>query len=175
MKIDFIDWKTVINSLSNGIDILPNPANWNMDTPGYIDIYNKWQECNYNLQAIKWTNFYPGTHFDKNIEIEIAKFLEITPLRSWISKIDPGYSAPWHWDVDDNESEYLTKGELRRYSVFIKKHSPGQAFMLETECFYNKEVGDVVLWEKYNSWHAGFNAGLEPKYMYHILGFVVHG
>jgi len=167
-----IDWDNVITNLSEGVDILPNPKNWNIDTPGYNEILQLWKNANYNFNAIKWTNYYPDTHFPKSIEEDLSKQLNIKPLRSWISKIDPGYTAPWHWDVDDNEKEYLKQGILVRYSIFIQDGKPGQVFMLENETFYNQSRGTVVKWKDYKAWHAGANAGLTPKYMYHLLGIV---
>ena len=167
-----IDWNSVISKLSTGVDIVPNPDNWNIDTPGYNEILNSWKQANYNFNAIKWTNYYPETHFSKDVELELSNQLDINPLRSWISCINPGYTAPWHWDVDDNEEEYLLHGDIVRYSIFIQDGKPGQVFMLEDHAYYNQKCGTTVKWKDYKAWHAGANAGLTPKYMYHLLGVV---
>lgn len=167
-----IDWDNVITNLSKGVDILPNPDYWNLDTPGYNEILQSWKEADYNFDAIKWTNYYPETHFPKSIEEDLSKQLNIKPLRSWISKIDPGYTAPWHWDVDDNEKEYLQQGIPVRYSIFIQDGSPGQVFMIDDQSYYSQKAGTIIKWDNYKSWHAGANAGLSPKYMYHLIGIV---
>jgi hypothetical protein len=167
-----INWSTVIHNLSDGVDILPDPKYWNLETKGYQEILSSWIDAGYNFDAIKWTNYYPGKHFSQDIETELAQELNVKPLRSWISRIDPGYTAPWHWDVDDDEEKYLAQGSIVRYSIFIQDGKPGQVFMLENESYYNQTKGTVVKWDNYKAWHAGANAGLSPKYMYHLLGIV---
>lgn len=166
-----INWPKIIDSLTDGVDITADKSKWNLNTPGYLEIYKMWEEGNFNMSSIKWTNFYPGKHFEQSIEQTVAAELGITPLRSWISKIDPGYCAPWHWDVDDNETEYVSKGTIHRYSIFIEDPKPGHIFIINDQAYVNQKYGTVVKWLNYRDWHAGSNVGVEPKYMYHILGY----
>jgi hypothetical protein len=91
--------------------------------------------------------------------------------RAWISKVDPGFYAPWHWDADEKEQEYLDKGEVRRYSIFIGHKGLGHVFMLGKDYLYNLPKGSIFRWKDYKEWHAGMNAGLTPKYMFHIIGY----
>lgn len=166
-----IDWKTVTSTLKDGVEITADKNKWNLETPGYLEIYSQWERGNFNMSAVKWTNYYPGKHFDQAIENTVAKELKITPLRSWISRIDPGYCAPWHWDVDDNEQEYLSKGPIHRYSIFIEDPKPGHIFIINDASYVNQPYGTIIKWNTHRDWHAGSNVGIEPKYMYHILGF----
>jgi hypothetical protein len=166
-----INWKDIVLNLKNGVEITPNVEYWNLNTPGYIDILNLWKSSNFNLSSIKWTNFYPGKHFSLDVEKTVSQNLNINPLRSWISKIDPGFCAPWHWDVDDNEAEYQTRGNLVRYSCFAEEPTPGHIFQLENNYYYNVPCGQLIKWKHHRQWHAAANFGLTPKYMYHILGF----
>jgi hypothetical protein len=166
-----INWNEIISNLKDGIDITADKSKWHLETPGYLEIYQMWQDANFNLSSIKWTNYYPGKHFNQLVETGVAEDLGITPIRSWISRIDPGYCAPWHWDVDDNEQEYLSKGQLYRYSVFIDDPHPGHIFVIDNETFSNQHKGTVVKWRNYRAWHAGSNVGLTSKFMYHIIGY----
>jgi len=162
-----INWNTVISNLKNGRVITVDPARWNMANPEYQQMLELWKSKNFNTDSVKWTNFYDT----KEIETKIANELNITPLRSWISCVEPGFMTGYHYDIDDNEEEYLKYGLLKRYSVFISEPSIGHIFILGKEYFYNKPQGTIVKWSNYREWHNGINGGLENKYMFHIIGY----
>lgn len=169
-----IDWDTIITSIEHqeGSPVTTDPSRWNLDTPGYSEIYNMWQKANFNPNAIKWINYYPGTHFPESIVKEVADMLGLKGVhRSWISRIDPGYMAPHHWDIDDNEEDYLKHGPITRYTVIIKKFAHGHIFILENSYFYNTPKNTTILWRTHRDWHSGINAGMEPNYLFHILGY----
>jgi len=162
-----VNWDNVISNLKDGSVVTVDPARWNMANPEYKKILNLWQENNFNIDAVKWINFYDT----KDIEIELAEKLNITPLRSWISCLEPGWVTGYHYDIDDNENEYLKHGKIKRYSVFISKPSLGHIFILDNSYYYNNKQGKVLEWNDYKDWHNGINAGLTNKYMFHILGY----
>lgn len=162
-----IDWNKVISDLQDGQVVTIDPARWNMSNPEYAEILKLWQDNNFNTDSVRWTNYY-----DTNIiEIEIAKEVGITPLRSWISCIEPGYMTGYHYDIDDNEKEYLTHGLLKRYSVFINEPDIGHLFILGRDYFYNNPQGTILKWSHHREWHNGINGGLKNKYMFHIIGY----
>jgi hypothetical protein len=164
----------IVASLSTqiGVDITTDPLQWNMDTSGYAEIYKLWKEANFNPASIKWTNYYPNTHYSQDLVDDVAKYLRLTGVhRSWVSRIDPGFYAPWHWDVDDNESTYLLKGPIKRYSIMLGKPTVGHVFILGEDHLYNVPEGSIFKWNDYKSWHAGINAGMKPKFMFHIIGY----
>lgn len=165
-----IDWLTITSKLTDGVEITADKTKWNLNTPGYLEIYKMWEDGNFNMSAVKWINYYPEKHYDKEVESTVALELGIVPLRSWISRIDPGYCAPWHWDVDDNEQEYLTNGKLHRYSIFIEHPKPGHIFIIDDKAFVFQPYGTIIKWDNYRAWHAGSNVGVEPKFMFHIIG-----
>jgi hypothetical protein len=171
MSFDFVNWDEIIIGLKNGKDITADKRKWNSDTPGYLEIYKMWEDARFNLSSIKWINYYPVTHYSESVDDQMCKQLGINKLRSWISQIDPGYCAPWHWDVDDNESTYLQLGEIQRYSCFISKPSNGQMFQLGDRYYTSQPQGTIIKWNNYKEWHAGVNAGITSKYMYHIMGY----
>jgi hypothetical protein len=167
-----INWHTVIEMLVQpGVDITTDPSKWHLDTPGYNEIHTMWQTANFNMSAIKWTNYYPGKHFNNTIVEQVAEHLNVGIHRSWISRIDPGFFAPWHWDVDDNEDEYLQKGNPVRYSCFIEEPAHGHIFIVGDNYYYNQPKGTLIKWDNYKDWHSGINAGMTPKYMFHLLAY----
>jgi hypothetical protein len=165
--IKMIDWNLVITNLKDGRDITVDPSRWNMDNPEYTEILKLWKDNNFNTDSVKWTNFYNTSE----LAIEIAKEVGITPLRSWISCVEPGYMTGYHYDIDDNENEYLKHGTLKRYSVFISEPNVGHLFILGKEYFYNKPQGTILKWGNYRDWHNGINGSLSKKYMFHIIGY----
>lgn len=167
-----IDWFDIVDSLINqdGIPITTDPSKWNLATPGYLEIYKIWQDANFNSNAIKWTNYYPGKHFSNDVIDSICSYLKIDHIRSWISRIDPGYFAPWHWDVDDNEHKYLSKGEIHRFSIFIEPPTFGHIFIVGNDYLINEPLGSIIKWNNYKEWHSGINAGMTSKFMLHVLG-----
>ena len=169
-----LPWNNIINSLSvlEGTSITTDKERWNIDTPGYMEIYQIWRDANFNASSIKWINYYPGKDFEQDIVDNVAAHLQFQGVhRAWISRIDPGYMAPWHWDVDDNEDEYLQKGPIKRYTVIIKDFAKGHVFILNDDYYTKCKVGELIAWPNSRDWHSGINAGMEPNYMLHILGY----
>lgn len=165
------NWDFIISKLTNGSDVTVDPSRWNMDNPEYSKILDLWKNANFNLDAVKWTNYYPEKDFPDGVVGHIAQELNLKQVhRAWISKIDPGYMAPWHWDVDDNESEYLKHGAIKRYTIIIRQMTKGHTLIIGDDVFYNKPVDTIIKWAKHNEWHSSSNAGLEPSYLFHILG-----
>lgn len=166
------NWEFIINNLTNGTDVTVDPARWNLGNPEYKKILKLWTSANFNLDAIKWTNYYPITSFPEVIVNQISKKLGLKHVhRAWISKIDPGYMAPWHWDVDDHEEDYLKLGLIKRYTIIIKQMAKGHILIIGEDYFYNKPADTVIKWANYREWHSSSNAGLEPSYLFHILGY----
>lgn len=168
-----LNWNSVLDTLKDkkGKVVTTNPNDWNLETPGYEEVHNLWKANNISLHTMKWTNFYPGTDFDQSTVDEFATHVNLTTARAWISKVDPGYYVAWHWDVDDNEQEYLKLGKLQRYSCFICEPSVGQVILIDNDYKFNQPQGTIYKWPSYNAWHASVNASLKPKYMFHFLGY----
>jgi hypothetical protein len=168
------DLTTVIDHIKcqQGSAVTADFDRWNLDTPGYLEIYKLWNDANFNTNSIKWINYYPDQHFNQSLVDDVSFYLRLNGVhRSWISKIDPGYYAPWHWDVDDNEQEYLKKGEIKRYSVMLSPPTIGHIFIVGEDYIYNCPIGSIFKWNNYKEWHAGINAGMTPHYMLHVIGY----
>lgn len=168
---NIVNWNAVISGLKDGMDILPIKEHWNTGNVDFLMIYKMWEESNFNMSAIKWTNYYPDKHFDQDVTDKVCKFLGVKEHRSWISKIDPGYYAPWHWDVDDNADEYLKQGSILRYSAHMSSAHPGHAFVVGNIAHHMWEQGDIFKWDSYDNWHTGMNGGTTPKYLFNLVAY----
>jgi hypothetical protein len=168
-----INWYEIVKSIATnpGKVITADVAIWNTNNPEYIEIYKLWQDCNVNMSSIRWINYYPGLDFDQSVVDEFAKLVNVTPLRSWISRIDPGYCAPLHYDIDDNESEYLENGTLYRFTCFIIHPIVGHVMAVDKEYLHSQPLGAVYAWPNYRAWHGAMNAGLRSNYMFHLIGY----
>ena len=162
-----INWDLVIANLKDGSIVTVDPDRWNMLNPEYQQMLDLWKSNNFEIKNVRWINYYDT----KSIEKEIADSLDITPLRSWISCVEPGYMTGYHYDIDDNEAEYLTHGAIKRFSIFISKPTVGHLFILDKDYLYNKPQGSIVEWHNYRDWHNGINGGFSNKYMFHLLGY----
>ena len=165
------DWAIVIKNLADGSDVTVDPERWNLDNSEYKKIYDVWSDANFNFSSIKWTNYYPGINFPQDVVDCQAEYLKIKKVhRSWISRLDPGFMAPWHWDVDEHEKEYLKHGAITRYTVIIEKMTHGHILIIGDKHYFNQPTNTVIKWSNYREWHSGINAGMKPSYMFHILG-----
>jgi hypothetical protein len=178
---DLIDWDSVIasitprsgdyNSVTSVVD--RSESNWS-DVPellgSYHEIIDTRQKANYDLTNIEWWDYYPGQHFDVSIQNKFAEFVNVEPLRVFISEVMPGQCVPYHWDVEDHEEEWLKLGTLVRYVCFIDKPKFGHVLIIDQECFYNTEQHLVYEWDNYKYHHAGTNCGTDPYYLFHFLG-----
>lgn len=166
---ELVNWQRIINAVSKkkGVSIVPDRSDTNDE---YRALYDLWDSVGLNYEGVKWTNYYPRD-YDSSVATILEKELGVTHIRSWISRIDPGYSAPWHYDIDHNEEDYLKLGTLRRFICFIGEPAPGHASFVESQCFCNERSGNVYEWSDYRAWHAGSNAGLTPKYQYNFLAY----
>lgn len=178
---DLINWDSIIdsiiprsgdyNSVTSVVD--RSESNWS-EVPdllgSYHEIINTWQQANYDLTNIEWWDYYPGQHFDIDIQNKFADLVNADPLRVFISEVMPGQCVPYHWDVEDHEEEWLKLGDLIRYVCFIDKPKFGHVLIIEQECFYNSEQHLVYEWNNYRNHHAGTNCGTDPYYLFHFLG-----
>lgn len=171
-----INWNGLRNSLLNreGKIITMDLKNFNSQDKRYVEIFNNLSKANFNEDSAKWTNYYSGLDYSQSVDNVLLDWLGLNGLhKTWVSRIDPGYYAPWHWDVDDYEEEYLKKGSIRRFSGFIDPKEKGMAhvFTIEKDAICNTNSGDFYEWSNYKSWHSGMNGGLYSKFMYHVLGW----
>jgi hypothetical protein len=136
----------------------------------YRGIIDRWQNAGYDLKDIYWHDYYPGEHFDIEVQNVFADFVKAEPRRVFVSEVDPGRNVPYHWDVEDKEQEWLTEGGLTRWVCFIDRPRWGSVLILEDDCFYNVPQGAIYEWDSYRSHHAGTNCGKHKQYLFHFLG-----
>ena len=164
-----IDWKHVINTLEGpGNPAYIKPEEWS-NKKDYSEIHQLWLTANMNIPGVKVHNYEPEM-FDSTVTAKMEKLLGLTHIESWISRIDPGCMAPYHWDFDNPQIAEL-KDIPRRIAVHISEHAFGHVFIVEDHISYNYKIGDMLEFPKLRAWHAGANLGLVPKYMYHFIGY----
>ncbi len=166
-------WDHVINRVSShegevrtvGVDFYQN------NKGEFNEIISLWRDAGYTTEKVEWINFYPDVHFDKIVSDAFAKQVNATHIRSWISCVRPGKSAPWHQDIDDNMDQYLKLGQLVRYTCHISKPEHGQVMLVEKESFYMIPQGTITRWPSILAWHGASNCGFSNHYLYHFLGY----
>lgn len=171
-------WDDIIDQLNNTVEPLQvfkdTPAyeeQWDSN-PLYQQMYSSWLENNFNPNSIKWRSYYPKIHFDGSIVDDLAYHLGLNIIHScWISRIDPGFFAPWHCDPFVDDIHDPEKGELKRYAVFITPSELGHIFILGRDHLYNFPVGTIIKWNDPNVFHTGINGSMKVKYMINILGY----
>ena len=164
-----IDWKNVIDTLQGPA----SPAYIKIEDwakkKDYNEIHKLWVDADMNIAGVRVSNYEPE-QIDSSVIPIMEKFLGLTHIESWISKIDPGCMAPYHWDFDNPAIATLPR-EPKRFSVHISEFVFGHVFIVEDKICYNYKLGDVIEFPYFRAWHAGANLGLVPKYMYHFVGY----
>lgn len=171
---DIIDWNTVVEEIIDkpGKLVTADRSKWKMDTnPVYGELVELWEKANFNFDAIKWINYYPGEDFDNEVIVKLENLLKVKTIKVWLARINPGWCTPWHWDTDDNEVEWNKLGNTRRFMIFIDPPAVGHMLAMEDHCFYNEAVGNIYEWSDYKLWHAGTNVGLAPKFILHWMTY----
>jgi hypothetical protein len=132
--------------------------------PGLDEVTDLWNKAGYG-PTVSWDMFYPGDHFDNTIVKQFVEWSGITSYtNAWVSRIHPGYFAPIHWDVQDDEP----LPDTVRYHVHMSTPQFGHIFIAEDKCLYNQQQGAAYKWSSRKAWHAGTNCGLVPKYIFNI-------
>jgi hypothetical protein len=172
---DIIDWSSIVESLKTQTPAYIGPRHKKGDAIKGIDVISdQWNRAGYQLikdgGSAGWDMFFPEQHFDKSVVELFSKFAKIDPVNAWISRVNPGCFAPWHWDANDNEEYYSTIPDMLRFTCHIGEHKPGHVFVVDSSCVYNYHQGDTFVWDSRKSWHAGANFGYEPKYVFNIFG-----
>lgn len=172
---NIIDWQSVIDSLVNTPPGYIGPRHSKEDDIiGIQEMDKLWKNAGYVLITdggnAGWDMFFPGEHFEKSVVDKFSNFINADVISCWISRIHPGNMTPWHWDCNDNEDEYSKMPNMIRVTCNMSKPQYGHAIMIEDECLYFQEQGNVWKWPDRTSWHGGINCGLTPKYLFNFFG-----
>lgn len=139
--------------------------------PKVQELKVKWEDAGYDTENGVWWLDYAAP---KHVAEKFSEFVGVKLLGGWITSVPPGFCVPWHYDITDDEADYLKMGQPVRYTCHLNKPTFGQAFMLEDHVFYNETQGNVYQWNNWQQWHGGINLGLEPKFLYNFLGIIPH-
>jgi len=165
-----INWNEVIDIVKDKEGtVLPNLI-W--DNPHFEEMKKLYTESNYIIEASEWINYYPEQDYDISINEKFGEFVGYPKYaRAWISRINPGKTAPWHWDLDDKEAEYIEKGDLIRFVCKMNIPAPGQVTIIGNNTIHGGLQGDIYEWPDHRMWHGSVNCGLKPKYQFNYLGY----
>jgi len=162
-----IDWNNLVDWLD--IDAGYNSSANLPDVPPVTNMFNNLKNAGYNMNSIEWLNFYPDKDYDPGVTRLFETYVGATHIRSWISCVKPGKTAPWHWDWHQDDAD-LPFDDVVRYTANISPWHPGQAFFVKDGICYNDAVGSVYQWDHYTDYHAGVNASMVPKFQYNYVG-----
>ena len=171
-----VDWAALVESLKSQQPAYVGPRHRANDekAPGVNEVASAWESAGYktndNGGNASWDMFIPNTNFDREI---VHKFINFVGLdgytNAWISRINPGCVAPWHWDVTDNETTLSSQSAVR-YHCHIQSPAEiiGHTLIVEDTCLYNQKPGETYLWSDRKAWHGGSNCGFEPMYLFNV-------
>lgn len=170
-----IDWDKLLEELSTQDPAYVGPRHRAGDNaPGIDDVAKVWRDAGYRPKDeggnASWDMFLPGINFSKDLVLTFANCVGLDKYTAaWISRINPGYVAPWHWDVTDDEN-VLNQQKCIRYHCHIQPQdkSLGHAIIVEDTCLFNRPQGEIYRWPDRKSWHGAVNCGLQPFYSFHF-------
>lgn len=159
-----IDWPQLIAHLETQKPYIGPKHRAGDNIPGLKEVTDMWEKSGYG-SSVQWDMFYSGEHFDNKIVDRVVEWTGLSSYtNAWVSRIHPGYFAPVHWDVQDNEP----LPDTVRFHIHMSKPQFGHIFIVENTCLYNQEQGATYKWSGRKLWHAGTNCGLVPKYIFNI-------
>lgn len=169
-----IDWNSVIEGLTKEAYVGPR-HDVGSGVDGVDEVIVPMKHAGYVFRKdggnAGWNMYFPGTEFPAEVAEKFMSFVGLNSFLScWISRVDPGDCAPWHWDITDDEYTLQSKENIKRFHCHIDIPRDGHIFIVEDTCFYKEKQGNVYQWEDRKSWHAGANVGLTPKYLFNIWG-----
>lgn len=170
-----IDWNALLADLDLQDPAYIGPRHKAGDNaPGIDHVANLWKDAGYKTKPeggnASWDMFLPGINFNKDLVLSFAKCVGLESYTAaWISRINPGYVAPWHWDVTDDDV-VLSQKNCIRYHCHIQPQDKGfgQALIIEDTYLYNQKQGEIYCWPDRKSWHGAVNCGLHPFYSFHF-------
>lgn len=172
-----INWDSLVESVINQEPAYVGPRHRDDDdVPGIAEVANVWNTGGYKLREhggnAQWDMFFPGQNFDPEIATQFAKYVGLESAETayvWVSRINPGNVAPWHWDVTDDEVTLDLKDRVR-YHCHIQRPEDtiGHTLIVEETCLYMPAQGSVYKWPSRKSWHGGSNCGPNPMYTFNF-------
>ncbi len=162
-----IDWNAVILEIENQTPRYIGPRQgW--DDPKVAHIADLWKKHGYKPAfeggTAEWSIYSPGDHFDIAV---VDKFVEFAGMKgwscAWISKIRPGYCAPWHVDLQTD-----VRAIPDRIHCHIDTPDPGHLLIVDEQQLINQAQGETYRWSDPELWHAASNVGKKPAYLFNI-------
>lgn len=173
---DKINWNNLVEDISLQDPSRVGPThNVGKGVIGEDEVLKPIRDAGYKFKAERgnaaWGMYLPNENFSEKYVHQFMNFVGLkTYIFCWISRVNPGDVAPWHWDITDDPKTIELENKLKRFHCHISEPMPGHVLIVEDQCLYNEKIGNTYQWPKRTSWHAGANAGLTPKYLFNIWG-----
>lgn len=163
-----IDWAKLIRSLEKQKPASTGTSYKRGDPVDGVDkMADLWEEAGYGNNA-SWDFFFPEVNFDKQIVLDFAKWAGVKKYtNAWISRVNPGHVAPWHWDAT-NDIKTLSKPTKMRLHCHMQAPQNGHCLFVEKHSFYREKKGSVYRWSSRNLWHGAINCGIKPMYTFNF-------
>jgi hypothetical protein len=174
---NIIDWTTLVKSLKTQEPAYVGPRHKRGDKNalGIDEVAGVWEGAGYvpvyQGGNARWDMFFPGKNFSDDVVDAFAKFVGLSSYtNAWISRVNPGDVAPWHWDVTDDEVTLDATSEIVRFHCHIQlpEETIGHSLIVDDQCFYKEAQGSVYKWASRKSWHGASNCGPEPMYLFNF-------
>jgi hypothetical protein len=139
--------------------------------PGEVEddlfLLNRFKDANYNFESAVWHLYRPEEHYDKLIADRIASHFKIQ--LGWISifKLDPGCTAPMHFE---DGVPIASASSTSRIWIQLSLPEHGQVLMVGNDVFYNTQLGDAYRWDHYTQEHSAANCSMKPWYFAFLQG-----
>lgn len=164
---NLINWDEIILGIQDQTPGFVGPRqNW--EDPDIQFIVDVWKKAGYKPAreggSAEWHMFFSGKHFDESITKTFADFCGISKWNSaWISRIMPGQCAPWHVDLQVPGSQ-----NPDRIHCHIDTIDVGHMLIVEETHLFNQAQGTTYRWSDPKLWHASFNVGMKPTYLFNM-------
>lgn len=165
-----IDWAGIIKSIEDQSPAHRGTSYKKGDgVDGVDEMAELWESAGYGDNA-SWDFFFPDVNFDRQIVSNFENWAKIPKKRqgrgiSWISRINPGKCAPWHWDATTDYRTLRINTKIRLH-CHIQPPTDGHFLFIDDACLYKKKLGDTYRWKNRNLWHGGINGGNIPMYTF---------
>jgi len=149
------------------INEIPKDKRLPSDNTKYLtDLLNS----GYSWELIKWQHFNLDESFSDIIN-SFSNLVKMKNIRCFVTRLDPGNLAPYHWDECDCIYRSETNlDKIFRYTFFLSPANFGNIFIVDNKCFNKEEQGNVYKWNHYTDFHGAYNTSTTPQYLFHFLG-----
>jgi hypothetical protein len=118
----------------------------------------------YDLTRTEWDFYDGGFHFQDDRPSEIAELMDQTLLSYDVSRIQPGFIAPWHQDPI-----VLNDPRIQRWTLTITDPVKGQFVQVEDQVLVMPKRNTLYRWLDPMAEHGAANFSMQDYWLLHLL------